>query len=140
MPSLSKKTSSLPRSVIRNFRSYAIELKNKNVGNPDFKLYRLSTGQLDFRSSTAAIEASKKAFDEGATEYIDSTGILPLRKEVAELNGVGIENVVFTHGCGFSLFSGYLATLDACDEVLLPDITGSLSKPWTVSQSSILYT
>ena len=51
---------------------------------------------------------------------------------MAEVNGVAIENVLVTHGCGSSLFSGYLVTLDVGDEVLLPDpgfsITGSLSR------------
>ncbi|MCK5132463.1 MAG: pyridoxal phosphate-dependent aminotransferase [Candidatus Sabulitectum sp.] len=92
----------------------------------------LTAGQPDFPTPKAAIEAAKKAMDEGKTLYTPSMGIVELRQAVAEkwseVHGQNykIANAMVSCGAKHSIANMLEVVVSPGDKVLLP-------KPFWVS-------
>lgn len=92
------------------------------------KIYRLESGDPNFRLMEEGQKAILKALKDEQTHYTASTGILPLRKAiVAKLKrennyDVGSpDNVVVTSGGMHALFLTFASILNPGDEVIIPD-------------------
>ncbi len=86
----------------------------------------LCIGEPDFQPPKVALEAMKKAVDEGMNKYSPVVGIPQLREAIAEKyhkyhNALAKENVIVTVGAAEALFACAGAFYDPGDEVLVPD-------------------
>ena len=87
----------------------------------------LEIGEPDFATPEHIVEAGIKALRDGQTHYGPPAGILPLREaiadHVAQTRGIPVspEQVVITPGAKPVMFFTILATVEAGDEVLVPD-------------------
>jgi len=115
---ISKKVQELPTSSIRVIMEKARKIND---------VVRLEIGEPDFDTPEHIKKAAQAAIKEGFTHYTPFAGIDELREALAEKSGV--ENkidasptgVVVTPGACSALFCSILSTIDAGDEVLLPD-------------------
>ncbi|MHA1768902.1 MAG: pyridoxal phosphate-dependent aminotransferase [Candidatus Thorarchaeota archaeon] len=89
------------------------------------RIYHFEVGQPDFPTPQNIVDAGIKALRDGFTKYTSSRGIIPLREAIQSYYGRrGMEidankNIIVTPGAKMALFSGFLATLDRGDDVLL---------------------
>ena len=87
----------------------------------------LEIGEPDFATPAHIVEAGIKALRDGQTHYGPPAGILPLREAIAQhvahTRGIPVspEQVVVTPGAKPVMFFTLLATVEAGDEVLVPD-------------------
>lgn len=92
----------------------------------------LTAGQPDFPTPKAAIDAAKRAMDEGKTLYTPSMGIIELRQAVSERWSevhhldYKVENAMVSCGAKHSIANMLEAVVSAGDKILLP-------KPYWVS-------
>ncbi len=92
----------------------------------------LTAGQPDFKTPGAAIEAAKKAMDQGKTLYTPSMGIVELRQAVADRwskvhsQNFKVENAMVSCGAKHSIANMLEVVVSPGDKVLLP-------KPYWVS-------
>jgi aspartate aminotransferase len=98
----------------------AAELKASGVDVVD-----LGAGEPDFASPPVAVEAAKRALDEGLTRYTPAAGLPELRRGIAEryraLGGPWAPGqVVVTVGAKAALFELALALFEEGQEVVLP--------------------
>ncbi|MGO4854023.1 pyridoxal phosphate-dependent aminotransferase [Phaeovulum sp. W22_SRMD_FR3] len=80
----------------------------------------LSTGEPDFPTPNAVIEAAHAAALNGQTKYTATAGTPALRDAIAKINGVTRAQVVVSTGAKQVLANAMLATLDPGDEVIIP--------------------
>ena len=80
----------------------------------------LSTGEPDFPTPPAVIEAAHAAALNGQTKYTATAGTPALRDAIAKINGVARAQVVVSTGAKQVLANAMLATLDPGDEVIIP--------------------
>jgi len=89
------------------------------------KIYHFEVGQPDFPTPDHIVEAGIQALREGFTRYTPARGIPPLLDAIEgyyKARGIDIDgskNVIVTPGAKMALFAGFLATIDAGDDVLL---------------------
>jgi aminotransferase len=88
----------------------------------------LGIGEPDFVTPPAIRAAAIRSIEEGLTGYTSNYGILPLRQAIASyvrrLHGVEYDpatEILVTIGVAEGLDLAFRATLDAGDEVLIPD-------------------
>ncbi len=104
------------------FLSLADELKRKGIDVISFGI-----GQPDFLPPKEALDAVKKALDEGYTKYISSIGLYELRQKVAEYlsqkygDEIKPEDVAITVGTKAGIFLSVMALVNPGDEVLMQD-------------------
>ncbi|UCC92145.1 MAG: aminotransferase class I/II-fold pyridoxal phosphate-dependent enzyme [Candidatus Aenigmatarchaeota archaeon] len=91
------------------------------------KIYPFHLGDMNIRTPSRIIEATKKAMDRGKTGYCPSAGIPDLReavaKEIGETRGLNLakENVSVQPGGKPVIAKFILAFMDPGDEVLYPN-------------------
>lgn len=78
------------------------------------------TGEPDFPTPPAVIEAAHQAALDGQTRYPATAGIAPLRAVVAEQARTTPDRVIISTGAKQVIANALLATLNAGDDVLIP--------------------
>jgi len=115
---ISARARSVPASKIRRMF---------NLAEPMADVVSLAIGQPDFPTPAHIVAAAKAAMDRGHTRYTHGLGIPELRAAIAEKvrgrNGLTVDAdcVAVTVGAMEGLILTLLATLDAGDEVLIPN-------------------
>jgi len=115
---ISARARSVPASKIRRMF---------NMAEPMADVVSLAIGQPDFPTPAHIVAAAKAALDRGHTRYTHGLGISELRAAIAEKvrgrNGLTVDAdcVAVTVGAMEGLILTLLTTLDAGDEVLIPN-------------------
>lgn len=120
MPKISQKGQIIPASPIRKLVPFAD--KAKSMGK---KVYHLNIGQPDIKTPDVMLDAIHN-FSEEVIAYTHSEGPLSYREKLAtyyERAGIDISpsDIVVTNGGSEAILFGMLATLDAGDEVIIPE-------------------
>lgn len=110
----------MPASPIRKLVPYAEAAKKKGL-----KVYHLNIGQPDIETPAEILDAVKNS-DFKVLEYSHSAGNESYRKKLTEYyNKVGIEvnhnQIIVTTGGSEAILFGFMACLDAGDEVIIPE-------------------
>jgi aspartate aminotransferase len=118
MPRLATNAARMPRSGIRRIMDLAWSLDD---------VIGLHVGEPSFATPDHVRTAAEEAFERGETRYVPNAGITPLRKaisdKVARHNGISAspEQVIVSAGGMQALYAALSATVEAGDEVLIPD-------------------
>ncbi|MFP5436894.1 MAG: pyridoxal phosphate-dependent aminotransferase [Bacteroidia bacterium] len=120
MPQVSHKGRQMPESPIRKLVPYAESAKKKG-----HKVYHLNIGQPDIKTPEVALEAIKNN-DIKILEYSHSAGFESYRTKLAasyQTHGVNVhpENIIITTGGSEALLFALGSTLDAGDEIIIPE-------------------
>lgn len=88
----------------------------------------LQTGDPDFATPQAIMDAALQAMQDGHTHYTDSRGIAPLRQAIVQKMkaraGISLEadrEILVTHGAIHAFYIALQAILSPNDHVLIPD-------------------
>lgn len=120
MPKISQKGKAMPASPIRKLVPYAD--KAKKMGK---KVYHLNIGQPDIKTPQAMLDAIHN-YSEEVIAYTHSEGPLSYREKLTTYyQSVGIDispsNIIVTNGGSEAILFGMMSTLDAGDEVIIPE-------------------
>lgn len=120
MPKISQKGQEIPASPIRKLVPFAD--KAKSMGK---KVYHLNIGQPDIKTPQVMLDALHN-FSEEVIAYTHSEGPLSYREKLTTYyKQAGIEvtpsDIVVTNGGSEAILFGMMATLDAGDEVIIPE-------------------
>lgn len=120
MLKISNRGIKMPASPIRKLVPYAEAAKKKGL-----KVYHLNIGQPDIETPAEILDAVKNS-DFKVLEYSHSAGNESYRKKLTEYyNKVGIEvnhnQIIVTTGGSEAILFGFMACLDAGDEVIIPE-------------------
>lgn len=120
MPHVSQKGRQMPESPIRKLVPYAEVAKKKG-----HKVYHLNIGQPDIKTPEVALEAIKNNTIQ-ILEYSHSAGFESYRNKLAasyQAHGVNVnpENIIITTGGSEALLFALGSTMDAGDEVIIPE-------------------
>jgi len=113
-------------SAISPSLTLAISAKAKAMKAAGESVVSFGVGEPDFNTPEHIINAAKTALDNGQTKYTPSSGLLPLRKAIAEKfkkdNGLDYEpsQIVVSNGAKHSIFNACYATIEEGDEVIIP--------------------
>ncbi len=110
----------MPASPIRKLVPYAEAAKKKGI-----KVYHLNIGQPDIETPKQCLDAVRNA-DFKVLEYSHSAGNESYRKKLTEYyKKVGInvtaEQIIITTGGSEAIIFGFMACMDAGDEVIIPE-------------------
>lgn len=110
----------MPPSPIRKLVPFAEEAKKRGV-----KVFHLNIGQPDIETPQAALDAVKHC-DFKVLEYSHSAGNESYRKKLVEYyakNKIDItsNDIIITTGGSEAILFGFMACLDAGDEVIIPE-------------------
>src|SRR5919202_652682 len=109
----------MPRSGIREVMDLAWSLPGPVIG--------LHVGEPSFATPDHVLDGARRALDRGETRYVPNAGVPALReaisRKVATRNGLRArpEQVVVSAGGMQALYAALAATVEAGDEVLVPD-------------------
>lgn len=120
MPQLSKRGHEMPASPIRKLVPYAEAAKRSGV-----KIYHLNIGQPDIETPQVCLDAVKNC-DIRILEYSHSAGLESYRKKLVtyyEKNNIHVtaDEIIITTGGSEAILFGFMACLDAGDEVIIPE-------------------
>ncbi|AWH86706.1 pyridoxal phosphate-dependent aminotransferase [Flavobacterium album] len=120
MPQVSEKGRQMPESPIRKLVPYSEMAKKKG-----HKVYHLNIGQPDIKTPEVALEAIKNNNIQ-ILEYSHSAGFESYRNKLAasyQAHGVNVnpENIIITTGGSEALLFALGSTMDAGDEVIIPE-------------------
>jgi aspartate aminotransferase len=120
MLSISKRGHDMPASPIRKLVPYAEAAKKKGI-----KVYHLNIGQPDIETPRACLDAVKNA-DFKVLEYSHSAGNESYRRKLVQYyakNKIDISHndIIITTGGSEAILFGFMACLDAGDEVIVPE-------------------
>ncbi|MFT3908735.1 MAG: pyridoxal phosphate-dependent aminotransferase [Ferruginibacter sp.] len=120
MLEISKRGHDMPASPIRKLVPYAESAKKKGV-----KVYHLNIGQPDIETPQACLDAVKNC-NIHVLEYSHSAGNESYRKKLVEYyakNNIDIthNDIIVTTGGSEAILFGFMACLDAGDEVIIPE-------------------
>jgi aspartate aminotransferase len=120
MPQVSQKGRQMPESPIRKLVPYAEAAKKKG-----HKVYHLNIGQPDIKTPEVALNAIKNNNIE-ILEYSHSAGFESYRTKLAQYytnHGVAVStpDIIITTGGSEALFFALGSTLDAGDEIIIPE-------------------
>ena len=120
MLKISHRGHEMPASPIRKLVPYAEAAKKKGI-----KVYHLNIGQPDIETPQLCLDAVKNA-DFKVLEYSHSAGNESYRKKLVGYyagNGIDItpNEIIITTGGSEAILFGFLACLDAGDEVIVPE-------------------
>ena len=99
----------------------------ETVAHTDSPMIFLNIGEPDFTAPPLVQEAAEKAIRDGATQYTQALGLMPLRERISEWYttrfGVSVPTgrIVVTAGASAALHLACLALIEAGDEILMPD-------------------
>ena len=110
----------MPASPIRKLVPYAEAAKRKGI-----KVYHLNIGQPDIETPKQVLDAVRKS-DFKVLEYSHSAGNESYRKKLVQYyKKVGIdithEQIIITTGGSEAIIFGFMACMDAGDEVIIPE-------------------
>ncbi|MBS1564301.1 MAG: aminotransferase class I/II-fold pyridoxal phosphate-dependent enzyme, partial [Bacteroidetes bacterium] len=120
MLSISHRGQTMPPSPIRKLVPYAEAAKKKGI-----KVYHLNIGQPDIETPPAILDAVRHA-DFKVLEYSHSAGNESYRRKLTEYyKRVGIDvtanQIIVTTGGSEAILFGFMACMDAGDEVIIPE-------------------
>ncbi len=120
MLTISHRGQTMPASPIRKLVPYAEAAKKKGV-----KVYHLNIGQPDIETPKAALDAVRHA-DFKVLEYSHSAGNESYRRKLVQYyhsRGIEIDHtqIIVTTGGSEAILFGFMACLDAGDEVIIPE-------------------
>jgi aspartate aminotransferase len=120
MLKISHRGQQMPASPIRKLVPYAEAAKKRGI-----KVYHLNIGQPDIETPPAILQAVKDA-DFKVLEYSHSAGNESYRRKLAQYyQKVGIDvdhsQIIVTTGGSEAILFGFMACLDAGDEVIIPE-------------------
>ncbi|NCT93408.1 MAG: pyridoxal phosphate-dependent aminotransferase [Chitinophagaceae bacterium] len=120
MLNISKRGQAMPASPIRKLVPYAEAAKKKGT-----KVYHLNIGQPDIETPKMVLDAVRHS-DFKVLEYSHSAGNESYRKKlVGYYKSVGIDitsdQIIITTGGSEAILFGFMACLDAGDEVIIPE-------------------
>jgi aspartate aminotransferase len=120
MPKISNRGLQMPASPIRKLVPYAEAAKKKGT-----KVYHLNIGQPDIETPPQCLDAVRHS-DFKVLEYSHSAGNESYRKKLAQYyKTVGIdvthEQIIITTGGSEAIIFGFMACMDASDEVIIPE-------------------
>jgi aspartate aminotransferase len=120
MPTISKRGELMPASPIRKLVPYATAAKKRGT-----KVIHLNIGQPDIETPEVVRNAIKN-FDYKVLSYLNSEGSEGYRiKLTAYYKGVGANieprHIIETTGGSEALLFGFMATMDAGDEIIIPE-------------------
>ncbi len=99
---------------------YEINEKALKLESEGKKIIKLNLGDPDMATPPEIVEAAYAALKAGKTKYASSYGELPLRKKIAEMNGVKAENVVITPGSKWGIFATMFLMMQGGGNVIVP--------------------
>ncbi|HPH84556.1 MAG TPA: pyridoxal phosphate-dependent aminotransferase [Ferruginibacter sp.] len=120
MLKISKRGQEMPASPIRKLVPYAEAAKKKGI-----KVYHLNIGQPDIETPPSILDAVKNC-NIKVLEYSHSAGNESYRKKLVTYyakNGIDITStdIIITTGGSEAILFGFMACLDAGDEVIIPE-------------------
>lgn len=120
MPNISEKGRKMPESPIRKLVPYSETAKKKG-----HKVYHLNIGQPDIKTPEVALEAIKNNTIQ-ILEYSHSAGFESYRNKLAasyQKHGVNVnpQDIIITTGGSEALLFALGSTLDAGDEIIIPE-------------------
>jgi aspartate aminotransferase len=120
MPTISNRGLQMPASPIRKLVPYAEAAKKKGT-----KVYHLNIGQPDIETPKQCLDAVRYS-DFKVLEYSHSAGNESYRKKLTQYyKKVGInitpEQIIITTGGSEAIIFGFMACMDAGDEVIIPE-------------------
>ena len=120
MLSISKRGTEMPASPIRKLVPYAEAAKKKGT-----KVYHLNIGQPDIETPPSILDAVKNC-NIKVLEYSHSAGNESYRKKLVQYyakNNINIspDQIIITTGGSEAILFGFMACLDAGDEVIIPE-------------------
>ena len=119
--SFSRRAQRLAESATVRCARRALELRAEGRDVID-----LTAGEPDFSSPPSALDAARRALDQGLTKYTQAAGLPDLRRTLAERyerrHGApwGAGHVQVTVGAKAALFEVFQVLVDAGDEVVIP--------------------
>ncbi|OGS19704.1 MAG: aspartate aminotransferase [Elusimicrobia bacterium RIFOXYA2_FULL_40_6] len=108
-------------------QAFHVLARAKEMERKGINMVHMEIGDTDFDTPTVIKNACKKAIDENKTHYLPSQGLLEFRIEIAKYisktRGIKVEpeEVVVTPGAKPIIFYTLLATVNAGDEVIVPN-------------------
>ena len=120
MLSISNRGQNMPASPIRKLVPFAEAAKKKGI-----KVFHLNIGQPDIETPKACLDAVRNT-DLKVLEYSHSAGNESYRKKLVEYyakNNIHIskDEIIITTGGSEAILFGFMACLDAGDEVIIPE-------------------
>lgn len=120
MLQISQRGQAMPASPIRKLVPYAEAAKKKGT-----KVYHLNIGQPDIETPKMVLDAVRNS-DFKVLEYSHSAGNESYRKKlVGYYHSVGVDvtqnQIIITTGGSEAILFGFMACLDAGDEVIIPE-------------------
>lgn len=120
MLKISHRGTEMPASPIRKLVPFAEAAKKKGT-----KVYHLNIGQPDIETPRECLDAVKHC-DITVLEYSHSAGMESYRKKLVEYyqrNDIHVtpEEIIVTTGGSEAILFGFMACLDAGDEVIIPE-------------------
>ncbi len=117
---ISNRGKAMPPSPIRKLVPYAEAAKKKGI-----KVFHLNIGQPDIETPPQALDAVRHS-DFKVLEYSHSAGNESYRKKLVtyyKKNGIDItvEQIIITTGGSEAILFGFMACMDAGDEVIIPE-------------------
>ncbi len=111
------------RGVARRLDNVSLSLSREVFEKAPPGAINLGLGEPAFATAEEILDSARRALDEGRLGYTFNGGIAELRRLVAERSpgGRGAESVCITVGANGGLIGSMLASVDAGDEVLVPD-------------------
>ncbi len=108
--------------------AFEVLAKAKELEKQGKEIIHLEIGEPDFDTPQNIKDAGKKAIDDGYTHYTPSAGIIEAREKYAEyiaktnkMDSLTKDNINITPGVKPAIFLSLLATVDAGDEVIVPN-------------------
>ncbi len=115
-------------SAIAPSGTVAVSQKVRDLAARGVTVINMGGGDPDFATPEHIVEAAARSLSAGATHYVNSLGIEPLREAIAvkleRENSVRIspgEGAIVTPGAKFAILLALLGHLDPGDEVLVQD-------------------
>src|SRR6201985_540715 len=120
MLTISQRGQQMPASPIRKLVPFAEAAKKKGI-----KVYHLNIGQPDIETPKMALDAVRH-FDFKVLEYSHSAGNESYRRKLVSYYkkaGIDIDynQIIITTGGSEAILFGFMACLDAGDEVIIPE-------------------
>ncbi|MEO6547495.1 MAG: pyridoxal phosphate-dependent aminotransferase [Ferruginibacter sp.] len=120
MPTISQRGQQMPPSPIRKLVPYAEAAKKRGT-----KVYHLNIGQPDIATPESILDAVRNS-DFKVLEYSHSAGNESYRKKLVEYySRVGINvnsnQIIITTGGSEAILFGFMACMDAGDELIIPE-------------------
>ena len=117
-PAVAKRIAEIPPSGIRRFFDIAATMKD---------VISLGIGEPDFVTPEPVLESGVASLRRGETHYTSNSGILELRQALSEhlqrrygIRYDAADEIIITVGVSEALYLALAATLDAGDEVVVP--------------------